>query len=140
MAVDLPGRLDLRFGHFEGRSVALDGSAEAGLAAFVAGSTDLVNLDQQGVAVAVERDVFDGLGVAAGFAFHPELLPRPAPEVGLAGVNGLFERRAVHPRHHQHPASLLFLNDSRDQAIGIKLQFIVKSHSRESTLTSGAYS
>ena len=41
---------------------------------------------------------------------------------------GFFQRRAVHPRHHQHAAGLLLLNDGRDQAVGVELQLIVKTH------------
>src|ERR1035437_10995483 len=78
LPVDLPGRLELFFGDLERRAVTLDRAEEAGLVAFVAGGADLVHLDQKSVAVAVERDTLDGLGVAAAFAFHPELLARPA--------------------------------------------------------------
>ena len=70
----------------------------------MAGRANLLDLDEQGVAVAIERDVFDGLGVAAFLAFHPEFLAGAAPEVGFAGGDGFFERSAIHPRHHQDAA------------------------------------
>ena len=47
--------------------------------------------DQQRVAVAIERDVFHGLGVAAFLALHPVFLARAAPEVRLAGLDGVFQ-------------------------------------------------
>src|ERR1039458_9510712 len=102
---------------------------------FVASRADLLHLDQERVAVAVKCDVLDGLSVGAGFALHPELLARPAPEMGLAGLNGRFERGAGHPGHHADAARLLRRDGAWDQAIGIKLQFIVKAHSCESTVT-----
>src|SRR5437867_8901455 len=49
-----------------------------------------------------ERDVLDGLDMSAGLPLHPEFLAGAAPEMGLAGGDGGFERGAVHPGHHQH--------------------------------------
>jgi hypothetical protein len=46
----------------------------------------------------------------------------------FAGLNGFFERGAVHPRHHHYAAGFLFLNDGRNQAVRIKFQFVVKAH------------
>src|SRR5580765_6897077 len=46
----------------------------------------------------------------------------------LARRNRFLERRPVHPRHHQHPARFCFLNDCRNQPVGVELQFIIKTH------------
>ena len=92
------------------------------------GSADLVNLDQQRVPVTIERYVFDGLSMTAGFAFHPKFLPRPAPEMRLAALDCFFERGPIHPRHHQHASGLLFLDDRRNQSIHVKFQIFVKAH------------
>ena len=98
----------------------------------------LFDLNQQRVAVAIERDVPHLLHVAAAFALHPEFLPRPAPEMRPPGFDGFFERRAVHPRHHQHAAGFLFLHDGGNQAVRVKFQIVVETHNRPiSTQRSG---
>ena len=48
--------------------------------------------------------------------------------MSLAGGDGAFERGAVHPRHHHDATGLLFLNNRRDEAVGIEFQFVVKAH------------
>ena len=80
----------------------------------------LLDLDEQHIAVAIERDVLDGLRVAAFLALHPEFLARTAPEMRLAGGDGFFQRRAVHPREHQHAPGLVFLHDGGNQTVGVK--------------------
>src|SRR5882762_6580957 len=89
----------------------------------------LLYLDQKRVAVAVECNVLDRLSVAAGLTFHPELLPGPAPEMGPARDNRLFQRSAVHPGHHEHAARRSFLDDGRDQAVRREFQLVQKAHS-----------
>ena len=61
-------------------------------------------------------------------ALHPEFFARAAPEMRPAGLDGFFERRAVHPRHHQHAAGFLLLDDGRNQPVGVKFQLVVKAH------------
>src|SRR5207248_1760888 len=112
----------------KGICLALDGTKEAGFKAFVARGPNLFDLDQERIAVAIEGDVLDRLSVAAGLAFHPKLLTRAAPKMGLARGNRRFDRGPVHPSHHQHPASGLFLDDGGDQAIGGIFQILVKTH------------
>src|SRR6202012_4907752 len=109
-------------------ALALDRPEEARLVTLVTRRAVLLHLDQQAVAVAIERDVLYRLRVAAFLALHPELLPRPAPEMRLARRDGALQRGAVHPRHHHHPAGLLLLDDCRDQSLRIKFQFVVKTH------------
>ena len=89
---------------------------------------DLLNLDEQRITIAIKSNVFDRLGMPAGFAFHPELLARPAPKMCSAGGYRFFQRSPVHPRHHQHPAIIMILNNRRNQAIAIEFQFFVKVH------------
>ena len=127
-AVNLIGRDQLPLSDSEASSPILYRTEKAGLIPFVTGRADLLNLYQQSVAVTVESDILHGLRVTAGFSFHPKFLPGPAPEVGLAGGNGLFQRRPVHPGHHQHAPGLLVLHDGRDQTVSIELQLIVKGH------------
>src|SRR5436189_6483342 len=100
----------------------------------MASSADLLDLYEQGVAITIQRDVFDRLGVAAAFSLHPELLTRAAPKVCFASGNRFLERGPVHPGHHENPPRSEFLDDSRDQAVGIELQFVVKRHSRSAEL------
>src|ERR1051326_8822403 len=128
----LLGRLQPRLGHPERRPPVLHRAEETGFVSFMTGGTDLFDLDQQRVAVAVEGDFLDRLRVAAGFAFHPEFLARAAPEIGPAGFDGLFQRRPVHPGHHQDAAGGLFLNDRRDQPVRIEFQMFVKVHGAHS--------
>ena len=94
----------------------------------MAGRADLFHLDQQRVAIAIKRHIFDRLRVPARFAFHPKFLARAAPEMRLARRDGLLQRRAVHPRHHQHAAGFLFLDDRWNQTVAVKFQLIVKTH------------
>jgi hypothetical protein len=66
--------------------------------------------------------------MAAGLAFHPELLAGPAPKMGFSRFEGFFEGSPVHPGHHEYSAAGLFLNNRGNQAVAIKLQFFDKGH------------
>ena len=101
---------------------------KAGLVALMTGRARLLHLDEQRVPVAVKRHVLDRLRVPAFLALHPELLPGTAPEMRFAGGDGGFERGAIHPRHHQHAAGGLLLDDGRDEAVGGELEFVVEAH------------
>src|SRR5215204_4523100 len=109
-AVDVPRWLELGLGDVE-TVAACDRPEKAGFISFVTGRAGLLHLDEQGVAIAIEGDIFDSLRVTAGLAFHPKCLARAAPEMRLAGGDRFFERSTIHPRHHQHPAGRLFLDD-----------------------------
>ena len=121
-------RFQLRLGELETLALAFDGPKETGFEALVTGGADLLDLDEQSVTVAVEGDVLDGLDMSAGFSLHPEFLAGAAPEMGLAGGDGGFERGAVHPGHHQHPSSGLLLDNGGNEAGLIIFQLIVKAH------------
>jgi hypothetical protein len=63
---------NLRLGDFE---IAIFNRAEeTGIVTLVTRRAVLLDLNQQTVAVAIERDIFHGLRVAAFFALHPKLL------------------------------------------------------------------
>jgi len=94
----------------------------------VARRAGLIDLDEQHVAVAIERDIPDGLRVAAFLALHPEFPARAAPEMRPAGRDGFFQRRAVHPREHQHAPGLVLLHDGGNQTVRVKFQLVVKAH------------
>ena len=73
--------------------------------------------DQQGVVVAVERDVDDVERVAGGFAFFPQTLLAAAEEHRAPARQRLFERFAIHVRQHEHGAGVGVLHDGGHQAI-----------------------
>ena len=91
---------------------------EAGAVAGVAGRALLVDLDQQGVAVAVEPDLLDPLPVAGGLALDPVLLARAAPVRRPAGRQRAGQRLVVHPAQHQHLAGVVLLHHRRHQPVG----------------------
>ena len=122
-------REQLGFGGLERLAFPLDGTEETGLIRFVPGRGVLLDLGQQGIAVAIKRDVLHNLRVAAFLALHPELLARAAPEMRPARLDGFLERRSIHPSHHDDAAALLFLDDRRDQSVRVKFQFVVEAHS-----------
>jgi hypothetical protein len=68
--------------------------------------------------------------MSAGFAFHPEFLPRTTPEMRFAAIDRFLQRRAVHPCHHQHASRLLFLDDRRNQTVGVEFQIFEKAHAQ----------
>jgi hypothetical protein len=125
--------LQLRLGDFE--TAIFDRAEKARLITFVARRAGLLDLDEQHVAVAIKRDILDGLRVAAFFAFHPEFFPRAAPEMRLAGFDGFFERRAVHPREHHDALGFIFLNDGGNQTVRVKLQLVVETHANNLRFT-----
>ena len=116
------------FGFLEGFAFAFNGAEEAGFITLVTGGAVLLDLDEEDVAIAIEGDVLDGLGIAAFLAFHPEFLAGTAPKVGLAGGDGALKGGAIHPGHHDDAAGFLFLHDGRDEALGIEFKFVVKTH------------
>ena len=81
-----------------------------------------IDKDQQGVAVAVEAKGDDGLGVAAGVAFVPELLTAAAPKDSLPDFECAAQALFVHPCHHQHLLRLCILDDGGDQPGRVKFK------------------
>ena len=67
-------RMQLLLGGLERLTFAIDGPEETGIITLMTRRAVLLDLDQQGVAVAIKRDIFHGLGVAALLALHPVFL------------------------------------------------------------------
>src|ERR1700733_3202096 len=95
---------------------------EAGPVAGVAGGPDLVHLDQDGVAVAVERHRPDPLLVAGALALDPVLLTAGGPDRAAAGGERAVQRLVVHPGDHQPLAGVVLLRHRRHQAVGVALE------------------
>ncbi len=88
---------------------------ETGPGTGVAGRTDLLDGDEQGIAVAVERDRADPLDVTAGVPLAPVLLAGPRPEGHPTSGQGAAQGLVVHPTEHQHFQGVVLLNDGGDQ-------------------------
>ena len=85
----------------------------------MAGRTDGVGLNQQGVAVAVGEHLAYVQEMAAGFAFGPELLTRTGKE-GNATFRSRFAKGfAVHIAQHEDLKGSGILYDDRQKAICI---------------------
>ena len=95
---------------------------EAGVRAGVAGRAGLVDGEQHRVAVAVEPDLDDALGVAGGLALDPVLLARAAPVGPPPGRQGAVQRLVVHPAQHQHLTGAVLLHDGGDEPVGVALE------------------
>jgi hypothetical protein len=90
----------------------------------VASRSNLIDLDQQTVHVAIDAHLSYGLSVPAGFSLDPELLPRPTPVGRSSRIDRLSQRFAVHPSHHQPLSARLVLNNGGNQSVGIKFQLV----------------
>src|SRR5580704_16724277 len=95
---------------------------EAGPVAGVAGGADLVDLDDQGVAVAVQRDRLNPLVVPGRVSLDPVLLAAARPVGAPAGGERAMQRLVVHPAEHQHLTGVVLLGDGRYQPVRIPLQ------------------
>src|SRR6266568_2956966 len=95
---------------------------ETGAVAGVAGAAGLVDLDQDGVAVAVERDRPHELDMTRGLALDPVLPPAAGPVGAAAGRQRAPQRLVVHPAEHQHLAGVELLRDRREQPGRVPLQ------------------
>jgi len=74
---------------------------EAGALAGVAGGSNLIDLDQEGVAVAVQMNGLDVLRVSGRITLAPVLTPGPRPEGHSSLFQGAPKRLIVHPPHHE---------------------------------------
>ena len=75
----------------------------------------LMNRHQDAVAVAINAEIDQLLGVTARGAFDPELLPRARPIGHVAGFKRSRDSFGIHPGHHQHLTRGGILRDRRDQ-------------------------
>jgi hypothetical protein len=129
LCVNLFRRDELSLSDFHLAVTLMGRTEKAGFVTFVAGSTNLFDLNEDRVSIAIKCDVFDGLRVTAGFPFHPEFLARTAPKMGFSGGDRFLQGHSVHPGHHENAASRLFLNNGGDQSGGlIEFQLVVKAH------------
>ena len=68
-------------------------------------------LDEQGVLVAVKKDLLYGQEVTACLALGPKTVPGAAPECDFSGLNGLLICLFVHKTQHQDLACHIVLDD-----------------------------
>src|SRR5262249_55868456 len=88
-----------------------DDVGETGTGAGVACDPDLIDLDEERVAVAVESDGPHVLVVPSGLALHPLVAPAAGPVRGGAGGEGTPQRRPGHPREHEDLTAVVLLDD-----------------------------
>ena len=81
------------------------------------GRPDGIDLDQQRIAVAVDRPVDEPQDVAAGLALVPEAVAGPGMEVDVAGRRRRGQRLGIHVADHQDPAVGGVLDHGRDEAV-----------------------
>ena len=77
----------------------IETAASTGMTSNVSG---LLNREQQNVGIAVVAKTPQGLGMAAGGTLVPKLLAGSAPVMHFTGLEGVFDRVLIHPRHHQY--------------------------------------
>ena len=116
-AVDLPGIED--HGGALAHHAVVPFPVEAGTPSRMAGrAADLLDLEQHGVAVAVQADGKHFLYVPGRAALVPEFLAAAAPVMGLAGFQGTFPGFFIHIGQHEHFARGRVLRDGGDQSLG----------------------
>ena len=86
--------------------------------------------DHKGVLVAVGGDGYDVLVIAAGFPFEPQLITGAAPKAGQLLFHGNLEALLVHISKGQDTLGNSIYNDSRDQTLFVKFQFVNLDHVR----------
>jgi hypothetical protein len=82
----------------------------------------LVNLDQNGIGVAVDMHRRNRLDMAGGFPFAPQGPPRPRVKDSLSALECLAQSLVIHPGHHENIASRRILHDGGNQAVCIPFQ------------------
>src|SRR6185312_12752719 len=113
MTVDL-GWIELPLGVDEaerhsaaGRGAKRHGAVETTLAPSVAGSVAaLLDLEPNGILVAVRAHLDDALDVAALLALPPQPVARTRPVIRLSRLDGAGQGGGVHVGEHQHFAGL----------------------------------
>ena len=86
--------------------------------------SQLRDLEQNDIPVAIGADFMHLLHVARFFTLEPELAALAAEIHGAAQFGGLLQRFAVHPRQHQHITRGRLLRNGRRQSLGIPGNFI----------------
>ena len=83
----------------------------------------LLNLDKQGIAIAINCDRLDSLRMPRSLPLYPKFLAGAAPEADAARVEGFGYRLSVHISEHQHFVICFVLNDGRDESVPVKFKF-----------------
>jgi hypothetical protein len=102
---------------------AVDAAVEAGAALGVtAAAATLVHAQDEGVLVAVGRDLDDFLELAAGGALVPELLAAAAVVHRLAELQGLAQGFGIHVGEHERRTGVGIHRHGRDEAVLVELR------------------
>ena len=109
------------------RKLAIETARRAG----VAGGTDLIDFQQQRIAVAIDP-CFDEM-LRCGRTFRPcaRLPARTRPVGDFAGLQRLFQRLAIHPGEHQHRAGRRTLRDDGHEPVVVERDRIDESFARQ---------
>lgn len=97
-------------------------AVETGARPGVAGSTDLVDPDEESVTVAVQRDALDVLSVARGVALAPVLAATTRPEGHPPRRQCAMDCLVVHPADHEHLTAVVLLHHGAHETDGVALQ------------------
>src|SRR6478735_6160149 len=103
----------------------------------VAGRADLVDPDQQRIAVAVHGERLDPLHVPGGVSLAPVLLAGARIERDAPAGQGAVQRLVVHPAQHQHLVGVELLDDGGHQAGAVALEG-VRQAGRKGAAADGA--
>ena len=104
---------------------------ETGGRTCVTGMPDLVDLQEQDIAVAINPGFDQSLRVSGLLAFFPDLAAGPRPVCDMARRKRLFQGVAVHPGKHEHVTTVCALRDNRDQSVITKFNLRQKLLVRE---------
>ena len=83
----------------------------------------LGNLCQNRILVTVQRQRLHILKMTGSQPFHPKLVPAAAPVSHPSGFQRRLIRFFIHIRQHQHFIRLVILNDDRNHAVAVFLEF-----------------
>ena len=86
----------------------------------MAGSSHLDDPDQERIAIAVQGNGTDVLGMARGVPLAPILLARAAPEHDSSVRQCSMHRLIVHPAKHEDLIVVIVLDDRRHETVLVK--------------------
>jgi len=120
LPLGIPRRSLFAIGHLDGcLRLDSDGLGETGDGAFMTDQAVAFdnNFENDCVIVAIGGGGDDAQAVAAGFAFHPELLAGAAPEGDEAGFEGFGVAGFIEEAEHEDFACGVVLYDAGDEAV-----------------------
>jgi hypothetical protein len=88
----------------------------------VTGNTYLLNLEQQGITVAIELNAVQFLAVTRLLAFTPQSTTTARPVTGISRIEAFTKRSLVHPGKHEHSTALIILGYRSEQALFVEAQ------------------